>query len=287
MSISKYKKAILIFLPGILMGLILGISLANETISYTRLLPKNMGLQLSFIFWMSTIAAIIGGVIVGLFLAPLFLFVHKKVIGAKMVYGIQERPEPEGFKETFKGFFPSLMAINFALMFCVNPWVIELVYDPTYSSTPSAVEGIIPLLVFAVIVPLMMGIAMGAFSPVWLLLDSGIVYTNKNKVKDKRNPVEVRSVGGFYMYLLKGYAGIGVILSYYQFGVEMTSRFSAENYSFILIFLMPVVLTLMAIPAAILLDMTAKKRRAYILKFAKKFGITGPLADPFLSENKS
>ncbi len=54
-----------------------------------------------------------------------------------MFYGIQERPEPEKFKGTFKAFFPALMALNFALIFVLNPTVIDflrIITDPGFTS---------------------------------------------------------------------------------------------------------------------------------------------------------
>jgi len=48
------------------------------------------------------LSAIIG-VLLGYVLVPLFLIVYKKLIGRKLLYGIQDRPDPEKFSGTLKG----------------------------------------------------------------------------------------------------------------------------------------------------------------------------------------
>ena len=84
-----------------------------------------MGLQIAILFWSYMVGALIG-ILLGFLLTPLFLIVHKKIIGRNLIYGIQERPEPEKFKGTFKAFFPALMALNFALIYVFNPTVQDL-----------------------------------------------------------------------------------------------------------------------------------------------------------------
>ena len=122
-------------------------------------------------------------------------------------------------------------------------------------------------------IPLAMFISMALFSPIWSLFDSGIVYTNQEKVKNKKEPFEVRSVGSWYMYLMKGYAGVAVIFSYYSFFIAMLEAGVFMFVEIILIPLMPIILTIAALPAIIILDLTTEHRTRYILKCAKKFGI--------------
>ena len=70
------------------------------------------------IFW--TIGAILGALLFGYLLGPFFLFMHKNTIGRNMTYGIQDNPEPEKLRWMTKCIFPSLMAINFSLMFVLS-----------------------------------------------------------------------------------------------------------------------------------------------------------------------
>jgi len=57
------------------------------------------------------------------------------------------------------------------------------------------------------------GVALGLFSPIWFLNDSGIVFIKK---EDIRNNPEILNIGRLYSNLLKGYAGISVLLTFYQ-----------------------------------------------------------------------
>jgi len=286
MSLKKYIKALLIY--GIVMSIFIILSLTlglseRESHGYLMFSPfDSSGLDTIYAILMITIASIIGALIFGYILGPLFLLAHKKIIGRKMIYGIQERPEPKIFKKYFlMSLFPSLMAINFALIYCFDPSIQRIVVlNPQ--------DKMAAMFTFIGLLAIMTGIAFGAFSPVWFLLDSGIVYTNKEKVKDTAHPIEVRSVGGWYIYLLKGYAGISVILSFYTFFISIyaiigpSNLFVGMNIMFLIFFpIMPLFVAILTIPALVLLDITRSNRKKFILKFASKLGIKEPLKDPF------
>jgi len=105
------------------------------------------------------------------------------------------------------------------------------------------------------------------------------VYTNREKVKDRSDPIEMRSVGGWYMYLLKGYVGITVILNYYTFLINLFIGQDASTgiLLYLLWPIMPFLIVILAIPCIIALDITFEKRRKFIQKWARKFGITSTL----------
>ena len=118
---SKYKKPLIVFGIYIALGLLLALTvtfLEGADIEISPILPgETQNVELIFLFLIFyPLAAIIGGILAGYAFTPLFFFVHKKIIGRKMVFGIEERPDPEKFKQTFRGFFPALMALNFALI---------------------------------------------------------------------------------------------------------------------------------------------------------------------------
>ena len=197
-----------------------------------------------------------------------------------MEFGLQDKRKPEKFKGALKGFFPALFAMNIGLILMVSPTIQEIVLKPQFRG-----EGVMnQLICFASLLPWLVGIGMGAFSPVWFLLDSGIVYTNKKKVKNTGYPTEVRSVGSWYMYLMKGYAGITVILTYYTFLSLIFEASSGDVLGLTLIMLLwpflPLLMCFMALPGVILLDITYEHRKKYIRKFANKLGINGPLEKP-------
>ncbi len=196
-----------------------------------------------------------------------------------MSYGIQDNRESPNFKSIFKGIFPALMAINFSLMFALNPTIANAVVAVVdVGEMPS----VILIIAFVVILTITNIAAWALFSPVWFLSDSGIVYSNQERVEAKQleNPIIGRSVGGWYMYILKGYAGIAVIFSYYQLISTYIPEFKGGSDLIALlinlILLLPLMffLSIAAIPAFILLDITKKHRIKYVRKWAEKFGIS-------------
>jgi len=275
MSISKIKKyrvqiistIIIIFMNSIIPGL------ASDD-PFTTLIPVNsMGFQLSILFWSYVVGAIVG-VLLGFILTPLFLIIHKKIIGRNMIYGIQERPEPEKFKGTFKAFFPALMALNFALMYVFNDAIIAFL---RITADPGIAWAIISLFMILVVT---FGLAITLFAPAWFLLDAGIVYSNKEKVRDTTNPIEMRSVGGWYMGLMKGYAGISVIFAFYSFVVEILNQIPQDQFHYaqpLLLLLLPLLLSLWSIPAVLLFEFTREKRRKFVWKWANKLNISKDL----------
>ncbi len=207
MGISKYKKSL--FLDGVLIALIIVIFLFLEPIrgdqDFSQLIPGKGFIETTLLFiFIWPIGAIIGGVLFGYILSPLFLFIHKKTIGFTMDYGIQENLKSQKFKSMYKGIFPALLAINFSLMFALdNNIADEVVYNiGDISNMPSTVN----IIAFLIILSITIIIAMGLFSPVWFLNDAGIVYSNQEKVRKKQleKPIIGRSVGGWYMNLMKG-----------------------------------------------------------------------------------
>jgi len=286
MGISKYKKSL--YLVGGLSALIIIIFLFLEPIrgdqDFSQFIPgKGFIETILLLVFIWPIGAIIGGFLFGYILSPLFLFIHKKTIGLTMDYGIQENLKSQKFKSMYKGIFPALLAINLSLMFALdNNIANEVVYNiGDISNMPSTVY----IIAFLIILSITIIIAMGLFSPVWFLNDAGIVYSNQEKVRKKQleQPIIGRTVGGWYMHLMKGYAGIAVIFSYYQlisiFLNEMSGPMIIPN---IILFLpMMFLISIAAIPAFILLDLTKEHRNRYIRKWAEKFGITKKVAISF------
>lgn len=280
MNLSKYRNLTIIYglflLILIFMFLILGEIMEGSSQPFLNLVPFGTGGTSIYLCIMVGIGSIIGAVFVGFIFGPIFLFVHKKIIGSKMIYGLQDRPQEIKLKGTFlKLLFPALFTVNLCLMFYDNSFIARILILPQVledQADPS-------FLVFSGLLPFMAGLSAGIFSPVWFLLDGGIVYTNKEKVKDRSDPIEMRSVGGWYMYLLKGYAGITVILNYYTF---LTNLFTGQDApTGILLYLlwpiMPFLIVLFTIPCIIALDITFEKRRKFIQKWAGKIGITSSL----------
>lgn len=283
MGISKYKKSLIVLAIFAIFVVIIFIIInpSRSTQDFSLLLPGVGFVEivlLFLVFW--PLGIIVGGLFAGYILSPLFLFFHKKTIGIKMSYGIQDNRESPKFKSIFKGVFPALMAINFSLMFALNTTIANAVVHDI--GDVSEMPSVILIIAFTVILTITNIIAWALFSPVWFLSDAGIVYSNQERVETKQldNPIIGRSVGGWYMYLLKGYAGIAVIFSYYQlistYITEFTGGSDLIALIINLILLLPIMffLSIAAIPAFILLDITKKHRINYVRKWAEKFGIS-------------
>ncbi len=169
------------------------------------------------------------------------------------------------------------MAINFALIIVLNEDMVGLILSPE-AITIAANEAELFIISMLVSPLFTIGISMALFSPIWFLLDAGISYSNQKKVDNTEKLVESKSVGGYYYNFLKGYVGIGVIIAYYQVIAEIFAEHIGLSPQFIiniLIFaLFMFLLTIAAIPAVIILDLTKEHRIKYVRKRANKMGIT-------------
>jgi len=230
------------------------------------------------------ITALIGAFF-GTFLAPLLTLLHKKIIGRNMDYGYEEIHKSERFRRTFQGFFPGLMAINFSALISDNLMLQNLVTTGwTYNIASHLLNppGYIQMITFIVCIPFTLIISFTLFSALWSLLDAGIVYSNKRTVEEKRKekPIIGQSVGGWYNYILKGYAGIGAIIIYFelvrlyfttiQFGGDFLPDF-ANGYLFLSYFIL---LPIFTIPSIIVVDIFRNWRVEFTRKQAMKLGIS-------------
>jgi len=273
MSLKMYKKPMILFLTTFGFFVVLSIAaiifnIGYQTTKYVKIIRfDNTGYWILYSFSMVVLAAIIGGFLGGYLLGPLFLYLHKVSSGRKIVYGIEIREKPEKFNSTFKTLFPAFFSVNLALMLVINE---DIVNNFIYIEKAGG-EGV--LITIGILLSITVGISMFLFSSVWFLIDAGIVYSNAEKVKNKRGLVEIRSVGGWYLYFLQGFAGIGLAFSFYIFIITMIQKGLLKGPELPLFLILPLIITILSIPAVILLDITIEKRKKYILKWAKKFGI--------------
>jgi hypothetical protein len=155
------------------------------------------------------------------------------------------------------------------------PLVYRSLIESIYWSAPgeNTFAAIMVLLMFFI------GISGFLFSPVWFLLDGGIIYTNKRKVENKDKPLEIRSVGGWYHFILKGYAGISVIIEYILFfDLFFRQMLTLAPHDVVITFIIfipfPITLTFVFIPTIFILERLKGHRNKYIRNWANKFGIS-------------
>jgi hypothetical protein len=249
----------------------------SESLDLSPLLPLNdFSLEFPLSMLITMFICILGSLLFGFIFGPVLLYFHKILLGRKLIYGIQENFRTKKFKETFRGFFPMLMAVNFALMIFQERELTLLFIDESQVQEPGAGY----IYAIFVLVMVISGGTMGIFSATWFLMDSGIVYVKKIK-KRKNNPIEVRSVGGSYSTLLKGYSSISTVIAFYLFTFQQIFSAVPKEMLFdwfiilliIGLVLLPFFLSLLALPAIIILDMIFSKREHYMQRVAKKMGI--------------
>lgn len=290
--LEKYRKLIIIFIAYIIFWLILILILNNILgaairTNLTIYLPiNNLLIELALIFTLILpISGLIGLLVGGYVLSPIIMFLHKKIIGSKLYYGIQNEPKNDSEKMFVRAFFPILMAINISTIFITQPIVERVLPVDTVNVIGGSLNlsSLLSLLTESVLLMLTFGIALFFFSPVWFLKDSGIVYSNREQVRDSQEMFTIKFIGDWFRTILKSYAGIGAILTYiliiYNFvNVSIESmgdpRVILNIPSLVLWIGLPFYLTLSLIPTLICNDLIKKHRINYIRRIGKKLGIT-------------
>ncbi|TFF97312.1 MAG: hypothetical protein EU547_04635 [Promethearchaeota archaeon] len=225
----------------------------------------------------------------GYLFAPLLIRIYfrlligtkEKLLGIKHDYAIQERYQTKRFKGYWKGLFPVLLGTNLALMLYNNELLITILL-PGWTTFGYAFR------TFYGLMPYTVGIGFAAFTPAWFILDSGIVYSNNKENRDTTNPIELKSVGGEFNSLLKGYAGISVIISfifivYNDFILDyikyptLMSLFNIIGLPLTLLWNVLIVISII-----IIMDSTYESRKRYIRKTAKKMGVVKFIREPVI-----
>jgi len=116
-----------------------------------------------------------------------------------------------------------------------------------------------------------MVISMGLFTAVWILMDTGLVYTTKEETSESMEPIETRSAGGWYMSILRGYAGVGAIFGFYTFAMTSLSYGSVHISIPIFLLAMPFILMIMAAPGLVVFDILIERRTEKTRKLAQKY----------------
>ncbi len=270
----KYKKALIFVI------IFEAVHLSLMMFFYTgtpQFFPEDFLLIVLIYYIVFILGTIFGAVLLGYLLTPVYLFAHKKFIGINKTYGIQDNPKPQKFA-IFQSLFPVLLSLNLSLMLISNEIILRFVYGEKIDLSSLNIRTFNVFMIFFVFLNTITNvIAFGIFSPAWFLLDGGIIYSNKESENKKGRPGEVRTVGGWYLYLLRGYAGIGALLSYILLYILfMTVGASLIALILVLIYysLMPLFLVAMSVIALVILENLREHRVKYVRKWAEKLGIT-------------
>lgn len=228
-------------------------------------------------------SGVLGYLLGGYVLAPLFLYVHKKLFGGKLNYGIQVKPEVRQISIFAKSFFPVMLAINIASTIIISSegLITDLILSPQLSGFKTTTSGLAlrRALSLLLLFPTAFAISMFVFSAVWFLKNAGIVYSNKNKVESISEPWVIRSVGGWFHTILKGYGGVGVVITFTSFLISSIASIIKSIGDIVLwltvsLWLTGIFLLLLAtIPSLILNGLIRKKSASYVTRYANKLGI--------------
>jgi len=252
----------------------------------THFLPLNDAIiELASIFIIILpLSSIIGVIFGGYFISPIVLFLHKKIFGSKMHYGIQHEKPTQDVKLFSLSFFPVLMAINLSSIF-LTPTVIQFIIEADLFAEIDGVSRAPVLTRFlaeAILLMITYGVSSMLFSAVWFLKDSGIIYSNRERLINSNETFTLKSIGDWLQTMFRSYAGIGSIITYIIIIYDFLTNFinnlgfpgNILNIPGIILWLgLPFYLAISLIPALIFNDLIKKRRISYVRKFGRFLGI--------------
>ena len=290
-KLSRYRNLLIYYVLYIIFWFILTSILRSvifpegTPVALTRFIPvDDVLVELILVFVLILpLSGIIGTFLGGYILSPIIMFLHKSFYRSSKFYGIQSESNNKKVKLLNSGFYPVLMAINLSFYF-LTPEIISAILETNVTSDLTIVSKIpvIRLLGQTILLIFTFGVSTLLFSPVWLLKDSGIIFTTKEKVENSNENILIKSIGEWFQTLLKGYAGIGVILTYTLVILDSMTLYISNigqpgnilNVPSLILWLgLPFYLIFSTIPAVIVHDLIKKRRVNYIRKIAEKIGI--------------
>jgi len=291
-KISRYRNLIILYFFYIVFWLIL--SAAMRVIIFPEGTPKALiqfipvddvlSILVLFFLILIPISGIIGALLGGYILSPIIMMLHKFFYRSKKFYSIQFESSEKKVSLLKSGFYPVLLAVNLSFIF-LTPEIISSILEADVINEIAdslRIPVFIRILSQTILLIFTFGASTVLFSPVWLLKDSGIVFTTKNKVENSNDTFLIKSIGEWFQTLLKGYAGIGVIFTYifviYDFVILFIANLGHPgnmlNVPSLFLWLgLPFYLVFSMIPAVIVHDALKKHRLSYVRKIAHRIGI--------------
>ncbi len=309
-KLSRYKNLIILYALYIVFWVVLIAILKivffpeGSPIALTRFIPINDALiELVIVFVIILpISGVLGIIIGGYVISPIIMVLHKGFYRSKKYYGIQYETDSKRISLLSFGFYPVLMAINLSFMF-LTPEVIASILETSVISEfdiTLRVPIFTRLLAETILLMVTFGLSTLLFSPIWILKDSGIIFTNKIIVENSHEKLIIKSIGDWFQTILKGYSGIGVIITYFFVITNFITHYidnlglpgNLLNIPSLILWLgLPFYLVLSTIPALILHDIIKKHRINYVRKIGVKVGIKDTAIASFklekIEKNKS
>jgi len=146
---SKYRNLLVLYLLYVVFWIIILTILRlifkpPAPIALSRFVPlDDVFIELAFIFIIIfPFSGLIGLLLGGYLITPIILYLHKKIYGSKMHYGIQQTSDSGKIKFFSKGFFPMLMAINLSSIL-LTPEVIQFILSANLITEIKGIENLI------------------------------------------------------------------------------------------------------------------------------------------------
>ncbi|MHA2289393.1 MAG: hypothetical protein ACXABG_11465 [Promethearchaeota archaeon] len=291
-KLSRYRNLIIFYFLYVVFWLIL--SAVMRAIIFPEGTPKTivqfvpaddvLNILVLFFLVLIPISGIIGALLGGYVLSPIIMMLHKYFYRSTKFYSIQFESSEKKVSLLKSSFYPVLLAVNLSFVF-LTPEIISSILEAdviTEIAISLRIPVFIRILSQTILLVFTFGAATVLFSPVWLLKDSGIVFTTKNKVESSNEIFLIKSIGEWFRTLLRGYAGIGVIFTYifviYDFMILFIMNIGLPgnmlNIPSLFLWLgLPFYLIFSMIPAVIVHDALKKSRLSYVRKIARKIGI--------------
>jgi hypothetical protein len=238
---------------------------------------------------------LVGGLVGGAVLTPLYLLVHWLVYRRSRFYGFVRVRRPQSmFRWLRRAILPSLFGVQAGLILAtglVGAGGAGLVVWPPLVASASQVSQILLTWTYTLLIGLPITFAL--VTPTWVLDDAGLVISNvplkPSGDGEEADLPQVSGVGTWLSRLLKGYAGIAVVLSY---ATIMTGALAeawlllisnpAELAFFLgdlIIFpLMPVYLMFLSLPLIIVFDRMRGWIQRYVHRLGKRIAINKSLS---------
>ena len=158
---------------------------SEEPYRVTDLLPGiDMTQQLPLIFFLVIGVGLLAAGM-GYLLSPIFLKFHFRIIGRKkLIYGIQELKEPENYKRRFYAFLPALLSVSLSMILADNETIIDILVSQELIDQLDLTwqYGLLYLWSFLILLPFTSLVSLTVFPPIWYLLETVIIYSNRNKI---------------------------------------------------------------------------------------------------------
>jgi len=271
-SINKIIKILFCVITYLFFAVLMSFASSNTGDALFTYIPIPGAVTGVLILFILVIISALLGVIVGTLLSDLFLTIHYKFLGKKLDYNIQEIPNPNYETKIMSALFPTLLGISLGITICKNSTMQNLILTEFARTSPDMFStdlmtsiGVLPITIF---------LGYLIFVPIWVIMKSGIVFSNKPKVEKKGLPVETMSIGTWFIYLLKGYAGFGALTGFISFTADALVDATTDPLSLALFYIIPLLVLAFTMPALLLYEQLQKGRVQSLHETARKLGIS-------------